>query len=353
MEIVQLSHDHWSGVKRIYEEGIATRNATFETEAPSREEWDKKHHDICRFAAVDNGEVLGWAALIPTSTRKVYAGVMEISIYIGEKHRDKGVGKALMEALIAESEKNNIWSLLSVLFPENTASIKLHEKFGFRIVGIREKMGKMGDTWRDNVMMERRSDVVGYEVAAGTHFELETERLVIKLLDESFSKQVLEYHTRNKDFFRPYVSDPAPAFFTDLFTKRMLRKYVREFTEGLSLKLYLFEKSDTGLNRVIGDIGFTQIVREPFLSCFLGYKIDEEENGKGYASEALKVCIDYVFNVMKLHRIEANIVPGNLPSIKLVGKLGFINEGLSKKYLRLNGVWQDHLHYVLLNPQVE
>lgn len=163
MQIVTLKHEHWPDVKRIYEEGINTGNATFETEAPSWEEWDKKHHDICRFAAVDGGEVLGWAALIPTSVRKVYAGVMEVSIYIGEKHRGKGVGKALMEVLIMESEKNNIWSLLSVLFPENTASIKLHEKFGFRIVGIREKMGKMGDTWRDNVMMERRSRIAGVE----------------------------------------------------------------------------------------------------------------------------------------------------------------------------------------------
>jgi len=153
MEITQLKHDHWDDVKRIYEEGIRTRNATFETRSPSWEEWDKKHHD----------KVTGWAALIPTSTREVYSGVMEVSIYIGEVHRGKGAGKALFDVLISESEKNNIWSLLSVLFPENTASIKLHEKAGFRIIGVREKMGKMDDVWRDNIMMERRSKIAGVD----------------------------------------------------------------------------------------------------------------------------------------------------------------------------------------------
>lgn len=161
MDIIRLKPEHCPDVKLIYEQGIRTGNATFETEAPSWEEWDKKHHDICRFVSVDDGRVTGWVALIPTSTRKVYSGVMEVSIYIHEDHRGKGVGKALFDVLIPESEKNGIWSLLSVLFPENIGSIKLHEKVGFRILGIREKMGKMGDVWRDNVMMERRSKVAG------------------------------------------------------------------------------------------------------------------------------------------------------------------------------------------------
>ncbi len=161
MEIIQLKPEHWDDVKRIYEEGIRTRNATFETRSPSWEEWDKKHHDSLRFVSVEDGKVTGWAALIPTSTREVYSGVMEVSIYIAEGHRGKGAGKALFDVLISESENNNIWSLLSVLFPENTASIKLHEKVGFRIIGVREKMGKMDGVWRDNIMMERRSKIAG------------------------------------------------------------------------------------------------------------------------------------------------------------------------------------------------
>jgi L-amino acid N-acyltransferase YncA len=161
MEIIQLKPEHWDDVKSIYEEGIKTRNATFETRSPSWEEWDKKHHESLRFVSVEDGKVTGWAALIPTSTREVYSGVMEVSIYIAEDHRGKGVGKALFDVLISESEKNNVWSLLSVLFPENTASIKLHEKVGFRIIGVREQMGKMGDVWRDNIMMERRSKIAG------------------------------------------------------------------------------------------------------------------------------------------------------------------------------------------------
>src|SRR5690606_39118423 len=126
MEIVKLLPEHWQDVKRIYEEGIRTGNSTFETNAPSWEQWDSKHHSSLRFVCLIDGNIAGWAALIPTSTRKVYSGVMEVTIYIGEEYRGRGAGKALLHHLIKESEKNNVWSQLSVLFLENTASIKLH-----------------------------------------------------------------------------------------------------------------------------------------------------------------------------------------------------------------------------------
>jgi phosphinothricin acetyltransferase len=161
MDIITLLPKHWEDVKRIYEQGIKTGNSTFETEAPTWEEWDKKHHNICRFVSVENEIITGWAALIPTSTRKVYSGVMEVSIYIDENYRGKGMGKRLFNVLIKKSEENSIWSLLAVIFPENIASIKLHEQAGFRILGVREKMGQMDGVWRDNIMMERRSKIVG------------------------------------------------------------------------------------------------------------------------------------------------------------------------------------------------
>ena len=153
----------WEEVKLIYLEGIATKNATFETNAPLWEVWDKAHRPDCRLVARINNKVTGWAALSNVSSRKVYAGVTEVSIYIGEAFRGQGIGNKLMEVLIKESEVNGIWTLQAGIFPENKASIRLHEKYGFRVLGKREKVGKMDDWWRDVVLMERRSSIVGRE----------------------------------------------------------------------------------------------------------------------------------------------------------------------------------------------
>jgi L-amino acid N-acyltransferase YncA len=155
--------EHWEEVKRIYEEGIATGNATFQTAAPSWEEWDLAHLKTCRVIAVENNEVLGWAALTPVSSRCVYAGVAEVSVYVAAKARGKKIGSILMQALINQSEENGIWTLQSGIFPENKASISLHEKNGFRIIGYRERIGKMGAIWRDNISLERRSNKIGID----------------------------------------------------------------------------------------------------------------------------------------------------------------------------------------------
>jgi len=152
---------HWYEVKRIYEEGIATGNATFQTEAPTYEEWNSDHLTISRFVAVENEKILGWAALTAVSGRCVYAGVAEVSVYVASSVRGKGIGNALLQALIKSSEENNLWTLQAGIFPENIASIKLHEANDFRIIGIREKIGKMNGVWRDTVLLERRSKLVG------------------------------------------------------------------------------------------------------------------------------------------------------------------------------------------------
>ncbi len=159
--ITTILPPHWEAVKTIYEEGIATGNATFQTEAPSWQEWDNAHLKICRLIATEDNEVLGWAALTAVSSRCVYAGVAEVSVYVAAKARGKNIGSLLMQALINESEQNGIWTLQSGIFPENKASIALHEKHEFRTIGYRERIGKMGNLWRDNIIMERRSDNVG------------------------------------------------------------------------------------------------------------------------------------------------------------------------------------------------
>jgi phosphinothricin acetyltransferase len=161
IEIHALSADDWESVRAIYLEGIQTGDATFETEAPDWDSWDKAHLKIARFVASENNEVIGWAALSPVSMRRVYAGVAEVSVYVATVARGKGVGRQLLNGLISESERSGIWTLQAGIFPENESSIALHEACGFRKAGRREKIGKLGDVWRDVILMERRSPKVG------------------------------------------------------------------------------------------------------------------------------------------------------------------------------------------------
>jgi len=148
-------------VLRIYAEGIAGGNSTFETSVPVEEEWDKIHLSKCRLVARASEEVIGWAALSPVSGRCTYSGIAEVSIYVASPVKGKGVGKALLLKLVKESEKAGIWTLEASMFPENKASISLFKSCGFREVGYREKLGSMNGLWRDVILLERRSRDVG------------------------------------------------------------------------------------------------------------------------------------------------------------------------------------------------
>jgi phosphinothricin acetyltransferase len=153
--------EDWKAVASIYAEGIATGYATFEKQIPTYEVWDKAHLKSCRIIAVHNNIILGWAALSPVSGRCVYGGVAEVSVYVGQAYNRKGVGKQLMVELISQSEKNGYWTLQSGIFPENVGSIALHKKVGFRYLGTRERVGQLDGIWKDNLLFERRSKIVG------------------------------------------------------------------------------------------------------------------------------------------------------------------------------------------------
>ncbi len=157
----EMMASDWEAVSKIYTQGIATGFATFETNTPSFEAWDAAHMTSCRIVATENEKVLGWAALSPVSSRCVYGGVAEVSVYVGSDSRGKGVGKLLMNNLIKESEAAGLWTIQSGIFPENTGSIALHKKAGFRYIGKRERVGKLDGVWKDNLLFERRSDAVG------------------------------------------------------------------------------------------------------------------------------------------------------------------------------------------------
>jgi phosphinothricin acetyltransferase len=156
-----MAADDWPAVRSIYEEGIATGNATFETRAPTWESWDAKYLQLARLVAVSGDRVIGWAALSPVSDRCAYKGVAEVSVYVAADARGRGVGRRLLAQLIAQSEQNGLWSLQAGIFPENSASVAIHERCGFRIVGRRERLGQLGGRWRDVLLLERRSESVG------------------------------------------------------------------------------------------------------------------------------------------------------------------------------------------------
>lgn len=161
MQIRPMTANDWESVMYIYQEGIATGNATFETSAPNGPAWNKAHMEKHRFVAEVDGKIAGWIALTPVSSRCVYAGVAEVSVYVGTAYQGRKVGSALLEKLISDTEAENIWTLQAGIFPENAASVALHEKHGFRQIGYREKVGKMNGMWRDVLLLERRSKVVG------------------------------------------------------------------------------------------------------------------------------------------------------------------------------------------------
>jgi phosphinothricin acetyltransferase len=150
----------WPGVRAAYEAGIATGQATFDTTVPGWEEWDATHLPEHRFVARDGGAVVGWAAASPVSDRCCYAGVVEVSVYVDPSAQGRGVGRALLEAFVASTEAAGVWTVQAGVFPENEASLRLHERCGFRRVGIRERLGQLGGEWRDVVLLERRSPSV-------------------------------------------------------------------------------------------------------------------------------------------------------------------------------------------------
>ncbi|MGI4833357.1 MAG: GNAT family N-acetyltransferase [Janthinobacterium lividum] len=162
MLISALAAAHWPAVKAIYEAGIATGQATFTTEAPAWTAWAASHLPHSRWVALaPAGQVLGWAALSPVSSRSVYAGVAEVSVYVAAEARGRGVGRQLLGALVHSAEAQGLWTLQASIFPENAASLALHAAHGFRLVGRRERIAQLVGAWRDTLLLERRSTSVG------------------------------------------------------------------------------------------------------------------------------------------------------------------------------------------------
>ncbi len=179
---------------------------------------------------------------------------------------------------------------------------------------------------------------------------IETDRLYLKTIGTGAAGRLLDYYQKNRSFLQEWEPYREEAFFTVEFQEYLLSRDLEEMYKGNMVKLWIYKKENQ--EKMIGMIAFNNIVRGVFLSCHLGYRLDKDETGKGYMNEALSAGIDYVFNYLLLHRIEANIMPRNKSSLAVVRRLGFYEEGLALKYLKINGKWEDHIHMVLLNDKV-
>lgn len=179
----------------------------------------------------------------------------------------------------------------------------------------------------------------------------QTERLVMKQIDEVHAEQVLDYMVRNREFLSAWEIKREPAFYTMEWQTKVLREERIQYERGHLFKLWIYGLDNT--ERIIGSIALSNIIRGAFQSCHLGYKLDKDLQGRGYISEALTMMIAIAFRDLELHRIEANIMPHNKASLRVVEKQGFQFEGLAKKYLKINGKWEDHIHMVLLNEGME
>lgn len=182
-------------------------------------------------------------------------------------------------------------------------------------------------------------------------FRLETERLVLKVLDESYAAPILDYYLRNRGFLERWEPARPEGFYTLAYHREVLRVELHRMNENSMVKLWIFTKEDP--LRPIGAVALNNITWGCFLSCHLGYKLDQAEVNKGYMTEAVRAVVEFAFNALLLHRIEANIIPTNYPSLRVVAKLGFYQEGIARKYLKINGSWCDHVHMVLLNEALE
>ncbi|QAY65691.1 GNAT family N-acetyltransferase [Paenibacillus protaetiae] len=182
---------------------------------------------------------------------------------------------------------------------------------------------------------------------------IKTERLILKMIDESYAGRVLDFLQRNSSNLQQWEPLRADEYYTVEFQQDLIRTSMSKIQSGELFRVWLFRKEDEAEQTIIGCITLEQIERGCFLSCRLGYKLDVEERNKGYMTEALQVVIRYAFDGMDLHRIEATIMPANMPSLRVVQKLGFHHEGVSRNYLKINGQWEDHTRWALLNERME
>ncbi len=333
-----LRPDDWPTVRRIYEEGIATKQATFETSPPNWETWDAHHVPTCRFVArTPTGQVLGWAALSRVSDRDVYAGVAEVSIYISQGARGQGIGHQLLGTLIEASEAAGFWTLTAGIFPENAASLHLHLSHGFRVVGHRERIGRMERTWRDVLFLERRSRRVEWSDA--TMDQLATKvPCDIRRATSADAPAMLEYLRRllsDKTLFLPSAADDFTVTVTD--EQEVIKRHENR-PNAVMLVAIATDGTIAGLWDAMGSPRRARRHAVEF-----GMSVDERFRGRGLGSALLAAGLDWARRSGFIRRVELEVYADNLPAIALYEKFGFVVEGRKREAFLYQGRPMDSL----------
>lgn len=341
-----LRPDDWPAVRRIYEEGIATKQATFETSPPNWEIWDAHHVPICRFVArTPAGQVLGWAALSRLSDRAVYAGVAEVSIYVSEAARGQGVGHHLLGALLEASEASGFWTLTAGIFPENAASLQLHLSHGFRVVGHRERIGQMEGAWRDVLLLERRSRRVGW---SDPTIERANAKIVwqVRRAITADAPAVVEYLHRllsDKTLFLPAVADD--------FTMTVAEEeaFIARHENRPNAVMLVADAPDGTIAGLFDAMGSPRMARRHAVE--FGMSVDERFRGQGLGSALLAAGLDWARSTGCIRRVELEVYAQNLPAIALYEKSGFVLEGRKHGAFLHQGLPRDSLIMArLLDP---
>lgn len=337
-------------VMRIFDEGIATGNASMETKAPPWEAWDAAHIAACRIVATDpaSGEVLGWAALSPVSGRCVYAGVAEVSVYVAEAARGRGAGRALLDALVAASEAEGYWTLQAGIFPENVASVALHERCGFRIVGTREKLGRSRGLWRDVLLMERRSRAVGRvgegvagDSAAAERASARTPGVRIRRYEPSDAATLHAAVVDSLEHLAPWMPWAHPGYAIEE-SRAWLTERARLWDEGREFEFAIVD--DDG--RYLGGCGINRVDVDA-RTANLGYWVRRDAEGRGVATAAARQAIAFAFSKTALTRLTVICSAENRRSQRVALRSGARFERRERAALQLQGRAHDVLVYVI------
>ena len=287
-----------------------------------------------------DGQTAGYAILIYYWSNEFGGEMLFIDeLFVKPAWRRQGVARAFLRHL---EQSETVYALQLEVNPANTAAFRLYETAGFSELPKNRSLFKLGSK---EMAPQARPD----NGEPGQLLILTTARLCLKVIDESDAGFVLDFFERNRGFLRQWEPARPAEFFTYEYQRKGILNDLLSMRRGTKYQFWLFRKGESSGGRVIGSVCLNNIVRGCFQSCFLGYRMDESEINRGYMTEALRRVIDFAFSQLGLHRIEANIIPRNLASLRVAQKLNFLEEGLARRYLHINGKWEDHLHMVLLN----
>jgi phosphinothricin acetyltransferase len=346
VDIGAMAPADWESVRAIYQEGIASGQATFETEAPSWQEWDAAHHPFARLVARAGGHVAGWAALSPVSRRSCYAGVAEVSVYVAAAHRGLGIGRRLLLAVIAQAERHDIWTLQGATFPQNEASLRLQRACGFRELGKRERIARHRGAWQDTILTERRSRIVGAGHDGVAPQPIERGAIALEPFEPGDAGRLCSWVTS------PHLllQWSGPAFQDPLTTGQIETHLANARNSGGTHEVY--RARDLGSGEVIGHAELAAISRHHRCARIGRILVGPpDRRGLGLGRGILVEVLHRAFTDLQLHRVELAVYDFNHAALRCYEGLGFRREGVRRECVRFGQEYWNSVQMGLLERE--